>query len=276
MHISMTHNFKHLLTSGCSFTAWTEPCWAHWLGIELDIPLQNFGKPSAGNSWIAKTAIYGTQRLLDDGADPDDILVAVMWSGIDRKDVFISNETPGYTELLNSQEAQEANPVRFIDKKNDDSGWHISTSDGYLLGSMGCGFANEHINTFKRTLIRDYYCDEALAIESYENFLRLQWYCKSKKIRLVNMTYMDLLHYPKYKYFKITKELTYEHFENIKHLYDMIDFDDWIFWDKTRGLFEYVRDNKLPFLLDGFHPSSVASEHFVKNYLIPKLWQNYL
>lgn len=261
----------HLVTSGCSFTAWTEPSWAHWLSIELNVPLYNFGCPSAGNSWISKTAIYGTQQLLDAGVPPDEILVAVMWSGIDRKDMFISADTPGYRDLLNSQ---NANPVKFLGRDMAaDCGWHTTTTDGYLLGSMGCSFINEYINTFKRSLIRDYYCDEALAIESFENFLRVQWYCQSKKIRLVNLTYTDIMHYPNYYYTNVSNDLprTSDHFKNVKPLNDMIDFTNWIFWNDTGGLYEYVRDLELPFLDDGFHPGSPAAEHFVKNFLLGRI-----
>lgn len=266
----MKHNYKHILTSGCSFTAWTEPCWAHWLGEVTNIPVTNFGCPSAGNSWIAKTAIYGTHRLIDAGVSPEDILVAVMWSGIDRKEVFISKETPNYKNLFNPD---QSNPVRFLDRDlRSDVGWRVSESDGYLLGSAGSHYTNNNINKFKQSLIRDYFCDEAMAIESYENFLRLQWYCQSKKVRLINLTYMDIMHYPKYNMnIKQVVPGTYDNFENIKHLHDMIDFNQWIFWDKSKGLFEYVRDHTLPYMADGFHPSSEANEHYVKNFLIDKL-----
>ena len=270
MSTFMKHNYKHVVTSGCSFTAWTELSWTVHLMAALNIPVYNYGCPSAGNSWIAKTAIHATQKLLTAGVEPEDIIVLVMWSGIDRKDSFISPATPNYEALINTR---QANPVEFLSRPlNGATGWESTKTGGYLLGSMACLFEQEAINKFKRSLIRDYYCDEALAIESYENFLRLQWYCQSKRIRLVNLTYMDIMHYPHYTMNTIGEvNSTYELFENIRHLHDMIDFDNWLFWNKTRGLYEYTRDNELPFQSDKFHPTPEAHEHFVKHFLIDKL-----
>ena len=44
----------------------------------------------------------------------------------------------------------------------------------------------ELINKFKQELILKFVSQQALAIESYDNFLKLQWFCQSKNIKLVN------------------------------------------------------------------------------------------
>ena len=44
---------KRLFTFGCSFTEWIWATWANILAYELDVPFYNFGKPGAGNYYIA-------------------------------------------------------------------------------------------------------------------------------------------------------------------------------------------------------------------------------
>ena len=60
-------------------------------------------------------------------------------------------------------------------------------------------------------------------------------------------------------------------YKNVKHLYDMIDFSNWIFWNQTGGIYEYTKDMKLAFYPDGTHPTSASHSHYVDCFLIPKL-----
>ena len=265
---------KHLVTSGCSFS---DNCtgrlrWPHFLAQALNVKLYNRGQGSAGNAWISKSAIYNTQQLLEQGVNVDEILVVVCWSGIDRKDLFVSETTPKFKNIINSNNHQ-GNPVNFVDTEINKMIVSDKT-DGYLLGNARCTFDNANINTFKQELIKEYYCDEALAIESYENFLRLQWYCESKKIKLINTTFMDIMHYPYYKnkYYPDVplSKITYS--RNIAPLYNMIDFNKWVFWKETGGIYEYVVDKGLSFNIPGdIHPSIESYGLWVNNYLLPEI-----
>jgi hypothetical protein len=261
---------KHLVTSGCSFSDNGGNRWPHYLAELTNTILYNRGQGSCGNSWIAKTAIHQAQTLLDRNISPIDILVVVMWSGIDRKDLFISkNETYNYNDLINDVD-YSTNPVSFIDTiPNAD---FRANDSGYLIGSMACNFQNNKISTFKQNLISTYFNNESLAIESYENFLRLQWYCFSKGIKLINQTYMDIIHYPN----QIKNTLTRDFYKNVKPLYDMVDFSKWIFWNDTKGLYEYTQDNKLGVYDDGTHPLPESHKHYVDNFLIKELGKKLL
>lgn len=258
---------EHLVTSGCSFSDNHGIRWPHALASALKVKLYNRGQGSCGNDWISKTAIYQTQLLLDQGVSPETILVAVMWSGIDRKSLFISaNETSQFKNLLNFD--GHPNPVQFIgaDPNQDVP---MSMYSGYMVGSMNCNFENSAITRFKEECILKFFPDEALAIESYEHFLRLQWYCKSVGVKLVNHTFMNIMHYPHRG--NPNHPLTIESYKTIQPLHNMIDFSNWVFWKKGDGLYEYTQDHELPFYHDGLHPRPEAHEYYVNNFLMPEL-----
>jgi hypothetical protein len=261
----------HLVTSGCSFS---DNCvndkdavpgrWPHFVAKRINAKLYNQGQGSCGNDWISRTAIYQTQLLLDQNIPPDRIRVAVMWSGIDRKGTFISKqETNNFEELCNI--GGQSNPVSFIDSTSNNNCLVADTS-GYLVGSVLCNFKNNNINALKKEILR-HITNEELAIESYEHFLRLQWFCKSNSIKLINLTFRDIMHYPKYSAGPLTKDF----YRNVTHLYNMIDFSNWVFWNKTGGLYEYAKDMNLAFYPDGTHPTASSHSYYVDNYLLAEI-----
>jgi hypothetical protein len=87
-------SFKHLVTSGCSFSDNSDLHWPHYLSKKLNLELYNRGMSSAGNGWISKSIIYQTQLLLDSGVHPEEILVVAMWTDIARYDIFIDSNNP--------------------------------------------------------------------------------------------------------------------------------------------------------------------------------------
>ena len=266
-------NFKHLVTSGCSFSDNCGPGrWPQYLTKALDVGrLYNRGQSSAGNAWISKSAIHQTQNLLDAGIPPKEILVVVMWSGIDRKDAFVDyGGIYNYHTLINDFD-HNPNPTNFIDHPPNTVSLHSSVpGDGYLLGSGACYFSNDNITKFKPELVLKFMSPQALAIESYENFLRLQWFCNSKDIKLINQSYMDIMHYPHHQS-KLKTIMTRDWFRNIKPLYDMLDLNTWLFWNGTGGLYEYTRDNNLLFYQDGRHPKPESHQHYIDNYFVKQL-----
>jgi hypothetical protein len=140
---------------------------------------------------------------------------------------------------------------------------------------MACNFDNRNINFLKHKLVNEFYSDESLAIETYENFLRVQWYCKANNVKLINQTYMDIMHYPTYSFYDPSVQqmiLTRDVYNrNIGPLYSMINFDDWVFWGKTGGMYEYAKDNGLTFNLDGVHPTIESYSMYVDNFLLSEI-----
>jgi hypothetical protein len=141
---------KHLVTSGCSFSDNFNKRWPHFLSEKIGATLYNRGQGSCGNYWISKSEIYQIQQLLDRGIPPDEILAVVMWSGIDRKDLFVSaKEIFEYENLINSNDRGSPNPINFLDSHPNDRGVNCSENDGYLVGSTSCYFTNKYINEYK-------------------------------------------------------------------------------------------------------------------------------
>ena len=104
-------NKKTILVSGCSFTF--EPwCWPTFTTNELETNLINVGLASQGNSLISKKLIYNTDKFLKSNSN-EDLVVGVMWSGIDRHDFHIDEEI----KLANIDGWLE-NPTKIIDDKN--------------------------------------------------------------------------------------------------------------------------------------------------------------
>lgn len=261
---------KYLVTSGCSFTDNIDLRWAHYLGQSLGLELYNRGQGSAGNDWISKTAIHQIHTMLRNGVKAEEILCVVMWSGIDRKATFISEkETSNFSSLINKNQFH-FNPVSIIGGTPNTPG-PLATKEGYLLGSAQCGFGNPNIRQFKQDLILNFCNDESLAIESYEHFLRLQWFCNNYNIDLVNLTFMNIMHYPHYR----EKQKTWEKYINIVHLHEMIDFSKWIFYGDYDGLYEYTKYNNLPFYSDMTHPALSSHKHYVDCFLLDRIKRLY-
>jgi hypothetical protein len=81
------------------------------------------------------------------------------------------------------------------------------------------------------------------------------------------------MHYPKRKLLDqdAVISMTYEVFENIKHLHYLIDYNQWIFYKKYYGLYEYTVDNSHSFDSDGVHPTIESHNQYVEKFLLPAL-----
>lgn len=258
---------EYIVTGGCSFS--TYRTWPHFLrnnmiGQEIIIT----GHPSAGNDFISRAIIYRTQELLNKGIHPEKIAIVVMWSGFDRKSFFISPEyTSEYNKLLSIN--RPINPFNQFDE--DYNQFPVKHTNGYLIGTSWCGDINPNIPEWKNYYFDQYHNLEGAAIENYEHFLRVQWFSKLYNIKLLNLTYADLQHYP-YSPFENhdhEKKLTKDKFETINSLSKLMDYDCWWFWKKTGGLYEYAKDNNLKFEHDEVHPAFSAYEEFTLSILLP-------
>lgn len=264
---------EYIVTGGCSFS--TYRAWPHFLrkylpGQEIIIT----GHPSVGNDFISRSVLYHTQELITKGIQPEKIAIIIMWSGFDRKSFFISPEyTFEYNKLLSVN--KPINPFIHIDKE-DYNQFPLKHKRGYLPGTAWCGDLNPYIQEWKRHYFEQYHNLEGAAIENYEHFLRVQWFSKLYNIKLLNLTYADLQHYPysSFENLNYEKKLTKDNFEAVNVLSKLIDYNSWWFWKDTGGLYEYVKDNNLTFEEDNVHPTFSSHEEFTLNILLSLFEKN--
>ena len=257
----------HLVTSGCSFSDNHTQKWPHYLAANLGARLYNRGQQSCGNDWIRRTAIYQCEELLNSGVSPNDILVVVMWSGIDRLSLWINREqTPNFDKLLD----EHKQPLNYQGTEPNTVWGKSSTERGWQVGSINCNFNSPTIQEHKTEAILKFFPDEALAIHSWEQWLMLQWYCQSKGLRLICSTWRDEMHYPEV-FNGPPKMLTWERWESVRELHKQIDWTNWIFWKEYGGQDEFCRNRRLTFEADNSHPTKESNQIWVDEIVLPWL-----
>jgi hypothetical protein len=112
--------FKHIITSGCSFSdVCNGHAWPLHLSESYNISNNHTGLGSQGNGLIARKAVHAVQQALRHGYKPEEILVGVMWSGHDRHDVYFEE----LSSQLENTDYWTINPTHIVD--NDPGGWLI-------------------------------------------------------------------------------------------------------------------------------------------------------
>lgn len=233
-----------LVTGGCSFSECITPHVETWpihlhnsLGDEIiHIPT---GMGSQGNGLISRRIIYTIEnKNKNDGIPYSDMLVGIMWSGPARSEIYKKDGVN--PRAMNIKEHIMENPTSIM---SDEKKW-------YILNPWWNGYP----------YVRDYYSiieHKYLLIQSYEHILRTQDYLKLRGIKYFMTTYTGEV---------LNKELL---FEETKHLYNMIDFDNFL---SVEGCYEWCRDNtNIAFKPNDNHPSNEQHKTFTNEVIIPFL-----
>ena len=274
--------YKHLVTSGCSFSDNFLTRWPKVLAQRMNAELYNRGQGSAGNDWICDSAIYQASTLLQAGTPSDEILVVVMWSGIDRTGILLSEaESPLWNDIVSMREQHTMpNPVAFI---GQEPSRNISPTEslnrGWLLGSVNCQYANPVIQRYKQQFVTRFHTNESLLLQSINNWLKLQWFCTANKLKLVNLTYQNIWHFPHYPYDSshspagLGKEWPSSRtvYSDYEYLYSQVDMDNWLFYRDTDGMYEWCYNEGSGFYSDDWHPNDASHVKYVDEFLWPKL-----
>ena len=247
---------KTLIASGCSFTF--EPWnWPKWVSKEMDWNLINVGMGSTGNGLISKKIIYQVEKQLK-VLKPEDIVVGVMWSGVDRKEFYIDN-----ARMRNNNDGWSQNPTNVIDRRNN---WLI-TNIHWKLEESEMWYKNFH------TIVGSF-------IETIEDILRIQWYLEKKNIKYFMTTYMDIFdatYKDKHKMSllgSVGVDVKITEHPEIKYLYELIDKTKFI---DIKGCYEWVIENHplkgMPngTIVWGTHPNEDGHRLFSKEVIIPHL-----
>jgi hypothetical protein len=242
-------NKKILLTSGCSFTfeKWN---WPTFVSEMMNYELINVGTASSGNGLIGKKVIYHVDRLLKE-FDPKDIVVGVMWSGIDRNDFY----TEDSREMNNTNNWKE-NPTKVVDGHYN---WEIT---------------NFHWTTRKSRLwYEEFHTSVGSMIQTIQNVLMVQWYLERKNVKYFMSTFLDIFH--------MSGANNIISHPEVRYLYEMIDFTKFL---PVSGCHEWVKENHKEFGFNapdsngyiGVHPTEFGHVKFAEEVIVPYLKNNLL
>lgn len=238
-------NPRILISAGCSFSQVPGNNWPLYLRDSLGIQAFFDGAGSAGNDIISKRVIFRVNQCLNvKKIKADDLLVGVMWSGVSRKSIYLTQEPEKYYK-------------RGTNMQKD---WFYSNP---------CSVGGDHNNylthpgwddKFSQTFYRNYYDDVGMYIETIENILRIQWFLKLHKIKYFFTSYnRDGIDGESY--------VQYNDHADIKYLRDQIDYNNFLpiqdmyHWGIQEGLkFDHTH-----------HPTPIMSKVFVDKVILPHL-----
>ena len=302
---------KILITGGCSFSdSWNLPeskylyrrTWVNYIKEKYNFKKYvHMGNPASGNELIAERIVYALQTLLDKGYLSDDLYVGVMWSGIERKELFVSTqETDKYSELDGSVRREGENTLMMSHYSNVFSNTKgmrpgiVNVPNGYLK-SGGLPYKDDW---WKTKAQRDYfnlwydnfYSVEKQFIDTLKSILLVQTFCERHNIKYFmsvwqnifnarnpldkhNMFYGDLP--PKSYGDECVESRLQPKFVDIfnkssRFLWSAIDFNKFIFYENDKviygGLTEYANVNKLEFWEDNAHVCYSGHKKFIDEY----------
>lgn len=240
---------KTLVASGCSFTF--EPWnWPGFVSEEMGFELINVGMASQGNGLISKKVIYTVNNLLKTH-NPDDIIVGVMWSGVDRNEFFVENYPyiSGYDTKGNVGKWIE-NPTNVVDHEKN---WLI-TNIHWKIPHANLWYRHFHTNT-------------GAMIQTIQNILTTQWFLEKRGVKYFMSTYMDI--------FQTGWANEVIRLPEVKYLYDMIDFSSFL---PVLGCYDWVKENYNtrggfpdPNEADhiGDHPTEFGHKKFANEIVVP-------
>ena len=259
-------NKKHIITSGCSYSDVGSNCWPKFIKDYFDdLNTYNYGSCSRGSDYISRTIISGCQKLIDRGVNVDDIFVLVGWSGMQRRDMLVNNESKQmYYEFKNYEDVFS----------------EITYTNNLPIGIWQA--FNEKWSKFLP--------DEQSYILSMENILRTQWYLESNQIEYKFFSFVNIFDYHHYfdvwtddydlsKQVKINKI-----FPSIDYLFKMVDWNRWWFWKDYGGIGNWILDNvkggynleELDGILGQNHPNKKGHMEFCEKVIVKfiKEWSN--
>lgn len=234
---------KLLITSGCSFSQVpnSDLSWPIPLGKALNLDVECHGRGACGNGIISRTIIHSVSNALKT-YKPEEILVGIMWSGLDRFEVYRKDLDDDFTDI----DPSKCNPYYMNPQ------WVVGPRNYVIFNQLW-------EDGMSKNFYKNMYSPEWGAIVGYEHILRTQWFLKLNNIKYF-MTGYSWDAYP---------EHGVEHESDVKFLLDIIDWNEWVpernmdRWAKTTGL--PYRENS------GGHPSTEMHKKYVDEHIIPHL-----
>jgi len=239
---------KKFIASGCSFT-FEDWNWPTHVTEEFNWKLYNVGMGSMGNRLIANRCITKVQKLLNNGINSKDIVVGVMWSGIDRYDLFCHRKDKEYLKSTNNSDGAVENPTYLSDKNYKD--WEI----------LNYNWSTSRNKSFYSLIHRP----ADLIVQTLNHIIMVQGYLKTKGIKYFMTTYMS---------YDSWLDPWMSH-PDISLLYNMIDFDNFL---PINGCLEWCQNLNDPEIckLGASHPEILGHKVFSNKVVIPYIKDKFI
>ena len=294
---------KILITSGCSFS---DGCsfssenlyrqtWINHIQEKYDFKRYvHMGNPASGNELIAERVIYALQTLLDKGHSSNDLYLGVMWSGIERKELFVSaQETDKYSELDDSVRREGENTLLMSSYSNvfsntkDVKPYVVDVPNGYLksggLPYQEVWWRNKSQRDYFNLWYDNFYSVEKQFIDTLKSILLVQTFCERHNIKYFMSVWQNIFNarnpqgdLPPKSYgddcveSRLQPKFVDIYNKNSQFLWNTIDFDKFIFYEDDKviygGLTEYANVNKLEFWEDNAHVCYSGHKKFIDEY----------
>ena len=244
MSIENKMSKKLLVTSGCSFT---NPgfAWPYQLSKKYGFNLDNIAIPSQGNGLISRKLINMLEHY-PITYPSDDIIVGVMWSGINRYERIIESGDEYVGPPYLSQ-----NPTWVVYQNKTEVRWRIMSHE--WTKSEDCSIHYEIFNN-----------EISSMVQTIEHILRTQWYLEFCNIKYFMSSFMNI--------FNDEKIMNHP---DVKYLYEMVDFSKFL---PIEGFYEW---NKEHYSVEGFdnikldwHPNEFGNVKLTEEIIIPHLLKN--
>jgi len=254
----MSHNYKILVSTGCSFTA-DHNKWNEYTAESLNIPCTNYARSAAGNAHISRSLVYGIHKALET-YDPSEILVGIMWSGKSRYDNY-------HADLhLNGDKFKNLPIYNFVER--DPTGGYVrmpySSNDWY-----------------SSPFFRLYYDEIGACIHTLGHILNAQCLLERHNIQYFMTCYADDV---------LPQKEIVDH-PSLKHLIAMINWDkflpvdncfDWClnsdipghYPDETSRLSAWTNTNSI-LQMKATHPNTEQQRGFAEQVILPFLLEKY-
>jgi len=251
---------KVLITGGCSFSDSGEGHRRTWpTYIQKKYKFNKFvhtGQGASGNELITHRLLHSIDKVKQ--LNYKKIYLAVMWSEIERNDIF--------TDDLTLSMDTDNGDVSFLNIYNTNTiPIDLRVKSGFIRPGGKPHNETWYRNEKQRKFIFDYYKfynEEYSIMNTLKNIILVQNVCKQNNIKCVMFIMKNI-------------------FENIKkypqinYLYNTVDWTNFVLYNKKYGLYEYTLANDLEFWEDDYHPAYNSHKHFIDNFEneINTLWK---
>jgi len=273
---------KILLTGGCSFSApysedWKKT-WTDYINKKYNFDgFVHTGLGASGNELIAYRLLYYIQKLLELQKDEEiEIYSAVMWSQVDRIDLFTNNDSLNMDTDNGNIVDFESIDSNIVFKSEDTFVQKVNSFMGKNSGFIRPG-GKPYDEDFYRTdnpkqrkwlvdYYNQHYTDEYAIIQTLKNISLIQSQCIKHNIKCLMFGMENLFE---------NERINIDHYPKSKSFLNIVDWDKFIFYEGNNGLYEYTQLNGLDTWEDNFHPHSSTHKHFIDNFdkEIKKIWK---